>query len=312
MKGIMFTSQGVTEIIDEPMPTRADDELLLKTLFSAISNGTERSFLTGGAYGGRKWPNRIGYLTVSEVVEAGSRVNDYRPGDVVYTGTYPGHVAYHTARESDLIVRIPEDLDHAAATMVGIASVSHFNAGRVGVCAEDEVLVTGAGPIGLTAMQVARSMGARVTIASRTAHRRELGARMGADATFDPVVEAEALREAGPFSVLLECAGIDLDSLMEGKPPLLGRFARVALVAGRFRVDYDFLRASILRISFSQSTHFDQAALEAVTALAADGVLDLAGLVKDIVPVDDAVRVYDTLRDDPMSLGGTVFDWAPR
>jgi len=49
-----------------------------------------------------------------------------------------------------------------------------------------------------------------------------------------------------------------------------------------------------------------------VTALAADGALDLTGLVRDIVPIDDAVRVYDTLRDDPMSLGGTVFDWAVR
>ena len=135
---------------------------------------------------------------------------------------------------------------------------------------------------------------------------------MGADAAFDPVVEAEALRQGGPYSVLLECAGVDLDPLMEGKEALLGRFARVALVAGRFRVDYDFLRASMLRISLYQSTHFDRVALEAVTTLAADGALDLNGLVRDIVPIDDAVRVYDTLRDDPMSLGGTVFDWSAR
>jgi len=310
MKGIMFTAQGVTEIIDEPMPTCGADQMLLETRFSAISNGTERSFLTGGAYGGQKWPNRIGYLTVSEVVETGSQVAGYQPGDVVYTGTYPGHVACHTARESDLIVKVPEGLDHAAATMLGIAGVSYFNAARVGVCAQDQVLVTGAGAIGLMAVQGARSMGARVTLASRTAHRRELGAGMGADAAFDPVVEAEALRQAGPYSVLLECAGVDLDPLMEGKEALLGRFARVALVAGRFRVEYDFLRASILRLSFYQSTHFDQATLETVTALAADGALDLGGLIRDIVPVDDAVRVYDTLRDDPMALGGTVFDWA--
>ena len=92
-------------------------------------------------------------------------------------------------------------------------------------------------------------------------------------------------------------------------PRLLARFARVALVAGRIRVGYPFLRASILRLSFLQSTHFDQAALEAVTDLAADGTLDLDTLVDDVVSIDEAVRVYDTLRDDPMSLGGTVFDW---
>ncbi|MDA0334682.1 MAG: hypothetical protein O2782_05925 [bacterium] len=28
--------------------------------------------------------------------------------------------------------------------------------------------------------------------------------------------------------------------------------------------------------------------------------------------IDAAVRIYDCLRDDPMSLGGTVFDWSAR
>ena len=58
MKGVMFTAQGVTEIIDEPEPECGEDEVLLQTLYSGVSNGTERSFLTGGAYGGQKWPKR--------------------------------------------------------------------------------------------------------------------------------------------------------------------------------------------------------------------------------------------------------------
>ena len=48
MKGIMFTAKGVAEIIDEPEPTCGDDEVLLKTLYSGLSNGTERSLLVGG------------------------------------------------------------------------------------------------------------------------------------------------------------------------------------------------------------------------------------------------------------------------
>jgi 2-desacetyl-2-hydroxyethyl bacteriochlorophyllide A dehydrogenase len=310
MKGVMFTAKGVTELIDEPKPARGEEEVLLKTLFSGLSNGTERSFLTGGAYGGQKWPNRIGYLNVSEVVEKGDGVTAYDLGDVVYTGTSPGHVEYHTAKESDLIIKLPSGLDHPAATMLGIAGVSHFNAARVGVGEGDEVLVTGSGGIGLMAMQAARSMGARVTLASRTAHRRELGIEMGADAVFDPEGEVDALRENGPYSVLLECADAPLDPLMEPGKGLLARFARIALVAGRFRVDYHFLWASILRVSFFQSTHFDQTTLEQVTELAAEGKLNLPALIKDVVPIGDAVGMYDRLRDDPMSLGGTVFDWS--
>lgn len=306
----MFTAPGAAEIIDEPMPCCGNDGLLLKTLFSGLSNGTERSFLTGGPYGGQKWPNRIGYLTVSEVVEAGSATTEYEPGAVVYTGTFPGHVAYHTAKETDLMVRVPPGLRRPAATMLGLAGVSHFNARRVEVGDDDAVLVTGAGGIGLMAVQSAKAMGARVTLASRTRRRRELGVQMGADAAFDPEGEAEALCDAGPHQVLLECAGVPLDSLMEPKRALLSRFSRVALVAGRTRVEYNFLWASMLRISFCQSTHFDQSTLDEVTRLAADGRLSLDPLVSDVVPAEDAVRVYDRLRDDPMSVGGTVFDWS--
>jgi threonine dehydrogenase-like Zn-dependent dehydrogenase len=106
-----------------------------------------------------------------------------------------------------------------------------------------------------------------------------------------------------------EPVGVELDPLMQSPDPMLGRFARVALVACRMRVDYHFLWASIQRLSFHQSTHFDQPTLERVTELAATGPIDLGALVKEEVPIDDAVGIYDTLRDDPLSLGGTVFDW---
>ena len=34
------------------------------------------------------------------------------------------------------------------------------------------------------------------------------------------------------------------------------------------------------------------------------------GLLHGIFIIDDVVGIYDTLRDDPISLGGIVFDWS--
>jgi 2-desacetyl-2-hydroxyethyl bacteriochlorophyllide A dehydrogenase len=309
MKGIMFTAQGVAEFTDEPEPECGDQDVLLKTLYSGLSNGTERSFLVGGPYGGNKWPNRIAYLTVSEVLEAGNSVSKFQPGDLVYTGTYPGHVPLHTAKERDLIVKLPAGLDPKSATMLGLAGVSYFNTNRIGVGENDNVLVTGSGPIGLMALQSAKSMGARVTLSSKTAHRREVGIQMGADAAFDPESDWDALKGRGPYSAWLECAGADIDTYIKPPDRLLDRFSRVALIAGRIRVEYHFLWASSQRITFYQSTHFDQPTLERVAQFAADGTLNLGALIRDVVSIQDAIGVYDTLRDDPMSLGGTVFDW---
>jgi len=256
MKGIMFTAQGVAELIDEPAPRCARDGMLLKTLYSGLSNGTERSFLVGGPYGGNKWPNRIGYLSVSEVVDAGADVRGFVPGDVVYSGTFPGHVEYHTAKEGDLLVKVPAAVDPRAATMLGLAGVSFFNAARAGVGPGDRVLVTGGGCIGLTAVQAAKEAGANAALVSRTETRRERALDMGVDAVFAGI--DQALEGSEPYSVLLECAGAELDPLMRPGQECLARFARVALVAGRVRVDYNFLWASRLRLSFLQSTHFDQ------------------------------------------------------
>lgn len=309
MKGVTFTAQGVAEITDEAPPERARDQMLLRTLYSAVSNGTERSFLVGGPYGGRRWPNRIGYLTVSEVVEAGPPIERFAPGDVVYTGTFPGHVAYHVARESDLIVGVPDGVSPASAAMLGLAGVAFFNARRAGIGPDDEVLVTGAGGIGLMAVQSARALGARVTLTSRSSARRGRGLQVGAHAVFDPDGEEERLRGHGPYTALLECAGAELDPLMDPRKALLARFARVALIAGRDRVEYPFLWASTLRLTVVQSTHFDQDALERVTRLAEAGQLDLDAAVTDVRPIDTAVELYERLRDDPLSVGGTVFRW---
>jgi len=77
--------------------------------------------------------------------------------------------------------------------------------GRVGPCRQ--VLVNGAGPIGLVAAQCALAFGATdVTVADVNAHRLKLAADLGATATID--VSTTSLAEAGlEPDVLVECSG---------------------------------------------------------------------------------------------------------
>ncbi len=58
MRGIMFVEKGKAEFIEEPMPTCAPDTVLLKTVYSGVTNGTERNVLLGGNYGG-SWPKSL-------------------------------------------------------------------------------------------------------------------------------------------------------------------------------------------------------------------------------------------------------------
>ena len=53
-------------------------------------------------------------------------------------------IAYHLARESDLIIKLPEEMDLPSATLMGVASVSMHDARLADVRVNDRVLVMGA------------------------------------------------------------------------------------------------------------------------------------------------------------------------
>lgn len=316
MHGVMFVSKGVAALIEEPAPECQSDTVLLETLYSGVSNGTERSFLVGGNYGaGSPWPKRIAYQHVSRVIETGAEITRFEVGDIVYTATYPGHVELHLARESDLIVKLPEDVDRIAATMLGVASVSYHDARRAAVRRSDEVLVIGDGLIGQCAAQAARSMGAlHLTVAGHHDDRLAIAEALGADVVLNTNTAdgAEGLTRGAPYSVVFECSGGDvLDRIIgvPGEPGLIGRRsrARLVMVAGRFDVSYNFNMAGRAEIDILHTQHFDAVDLEAVLRRVVDGEIRLRPLIRDVVPLEEAPRIYDTLRDEPSALLGTVF-----
>jgi 2-desacetyl-2-hydroxyethyl bacteriochlorophyllide A dehydrogenase len=314
MKGVMFTAKGKAELIDEPMPVCKDDTVLLRTIYSGLSNGTERSFLMGGPYSA-PWPCRLAYQHVSEVMETGRGITKLAVGDVVFTGTFPGHVEHYCARESDLLVKLPRGFDLLPAALMSVVAVSFHDAQRAQVRPQDNVLVFGAGLIGQFAAQLARVMGARVTVADRHDDRLALARELGADATTNTATPEgmEALSAGKPYSVIFECSGGNVIDLIIGKrggpPGLVARraHARLVLVAGRFRVEYDFTHAGGAELDILHTQHFDQPDLEQVVHLVGRGDIRIRPLIRDIVPLSEAPRIFDTLRDDPSKLLGTVF-----
>ncbi|NLF29292.1 MAG: zinc-binding dehydrogenase [Planctomycetes bacterium] len=316
MRGIMFTAKGRAEIIEEPTPVCTDDTMLLRTLYSGLSNGTERSFLMGGSYGGERWPQRIAYQHVSQVVECGSRITRLAVGDIVYTGRCHGHVEYHLARESDLIVRLPEGLDLKVAALMGVASVSFHDARRGRIAPEDNVVVFGAGLIGQFAAQAARVRGAKVTVVDRLDDRLALAAELGADVVVNTSSEEgrQRLAAGGPYSAVFECSGADVLDAIIGRPgqtSLVGHrsHARLILVAGRFDVTYNFNAAGAAELDIIHTQHFDQMDLDQVLRLVCRGDIRIEPLIRQVVPLAGAPGVYDTLRDEPSALLGTVFDF---
>jgi L-iditol 2-dehydrogenase len=129
--------------------------------------------------------------------------------DVRFFATPPvdGAFARYVAINEHFAHPVPDSLTDEQAALVEPLSVGMWAARRGGVRAGDTVLVTGAGPIGLLAVQAARAAGAaRVVVTDLAADRREVAARLGATDTLDPAAAADGLSGLDA-DVLLECSG---------------------------------------------------------------------------------------------------------
>lgn len=126
-----------------------------------------------------------------------------------FFGTPPVDGAFreYVALRADFAHPVPDDVSDDAAGLLEPLSVGIWACRKGRVSAGSRVLVTGAGPIGLLAAQVARAFGAvEVVVTDVNPNRLDAAAAMGATATID-VSGADLADSDYTPDVLLECSG---------------------------------------------------------------------------------------------------------
>jgi threonine 3-dehydrogenase len=225
---------------DIPKPTAGINDVLIRVRFTGIC-GTDVHI-----YNWDEWaqktipvPMAIGHEFVGEIVEVGSNVNDFYPGDIVSGEGHvvcgrcrnclagrrhlcahthgvgvnrPGAFAEFIALPMTNIWRHDPKIDQEVAAIFDPFGNAVHTALSFPVLGED-VLITGAGPIGIMSIPVVRHAGARhVVITDMNPFRLELATRMGATMAVDPTKTsiAEAQKKLGMqegFDVGLEMSG---------------------------------------------------------------------------------------------------------
>ena len=145
--------------------------------------------------------------------------------DVVFFATPPvdGSISRYVVIDAAFAHPAPAGMSAEQAAMAEPVSVGIWAARKTQLSAGDRVLVTGAGPIGLLAGQVARALGADTTVITdvnefRLNRAEELGLR--AARAGEPLTEQ--------FDVLLECSGAP--AALSGGMQALAPAGRIALV----------------------------------------------------------------------------------
>jgi threonine 3-dehydrogenase len=241
MLALVKTTAGPgLDLIEVPRPDIGINDVLIRVHKTGIC-GTDLHIEAWDPWAARTInpPLIVGHEFVGEIVEVGSNVFDFHPGEIV---SGEGHVVCGRCRHClagrrhlcahTIGLGVGRDGAFAEYVALPMTNIWHHwpgvdedvaaifdpfgNAVHTALAFPllgEDVLVSGAGPIGLMATAVVKHAGARFVVVSEpNAFRRELAARMGATVVVDPRerdlhdVQGELGMVEG-FDVALEISG---------------------------------------------------------------------------------------------------------
>jgi len=316
-----------------PVPAPAPDEVLLKIRSVGIC-GSDAHYYEHGRIGSRvvREPLVLGHEACGGVAAVGSSVTRHRPGDRVCvepgvpcgrcrecrTGHYnvcpdlrfygsppvDGALTNYLAVHEDFVHPLPDAISDEAGALIEPLAVALWACLAAAVGAHKRVLVTGAGPVGLLVAQTARTLGAAdVVITDVRPGRREAAVRLGFAQARDPRTEPLAGSEPR-FDALIECSGHA--GALEGALEALRPGAVIALVGmgeNRVTLPLDLLQRRELWVTgrFRYANVFP-----AAITLAANGSVDLDGLITHRFPLEAAVEAVVRTKTDASVLKAVV------
>jgi L-iditol 2-dehydrogenase len=321
---------GDIRIEERPMPEPGPREVLVEVTSVGVC-GSDVHYYEHGRIGSHvvRAPLVLGHESAGRVVALGEGASKHAEGDrvtlepgvpcgrcrecragrynlcpdVVFFGTPPvdGAFARYVTIHEDFAFALPESLSDDVGALMEPLSVGIWACRKAGVSAGDRVLVTGAGPIGLLAMQVALAFGAtQVEISDVNERRLELARRTGATRALrageDEPAEADALIECSGHPAALQ-AGIAAlrpagTAVLVGMGPGESGEVPLALIQGR-----ELWVTGTFRYANTYPT---------AIALAATGRVDLDAIITGHFGLEDTETALRAGRDDPDSVKPVV------
>lgn len=226
---------GATHVVEVPAPMVGPKQVLVRTGASVVSAGTERMLVEFGQANllqkARQQPERVrdvidkaltdgiaetidavrsklsepiplGYTAAGTVLEVGSGVTRFQPGDRVATN---GPHAEVVCVPEILCAEIPDGVSDEVAAFTPIGAIALQGLRLAAPTLGERFVVTGLGLVGLLTAQLLRANGCRVLGIDLSPERAELAATLGID-TLDLTSGEDPLARARSFS---EGRGVD-------------------------------------------------------------------------------------------------------
>lgn len=164
MKALIFEEAGKVRMETLPIPEVNDDGIVIKVAYAGICGSDIHAFNSGGRYGGLVEGKQFGHEFVGTIVEVGKNVKDLKIGDRVWidptysvedprfccqAGGFAEYAVALKAIKDETVFVLPDGLSFKAASLIEPFGVGVHTKNRSYVQAGENVLMWGAGPIGL-------------------------------------------------------------------------------------------------------------------------------------------------------------------
>lgn len=312
---------------DVPVPQIGDNDVLIKTLKSAIC-GTDVHIYKWDAWAQKTIPVPmvVGHEFMGKISKVGKNVKNVKVGDRVcgeghiVCGTCPnclkgkkhlcmntvgmgvhrhGSFAEYFSLPAENVFVLPDSVpDDIAAIFDPLGNGVH-TALSFPLTGED-VLITGAGPIGIMSAAIARHAGARkVVITDRNEYRLQIAKKMGATHAIN--IDKTSVKEAAPtigiqhgFTVGLEMAGngAALTTLLENVQHG-GKIALLGILPPGTVIDWDLVIFKMLTLKGIYGREIFDTWFQMVNLL--DSGLDLSPVITHSFPIDQFEKGFEAM-----------------
>jgi 2-desacetyl-2-hydroxyethyl bacteriochlorophyllide A dehydrogenase len=311
MKAAVFNKPGEPLQIQEvDKPVIKPNEMLVKVSRCGIC-GTDIHASRQGAF--MAPPNTIfGHEFSGTIVEIGNKLTDgeFSLGDRVTSlpfigdktiglGAITGAYSEYVKVGYDLVVKLPDELDDQNGALVEPLAVGLHSVKMAGSVSEKNILIIGAGPIGLTCAIWCKFFGARhIVISERSPARVEMARQFGFEHFVDPDQDiGTAFRELtkGEPEVQFECVGaVGLMQECIARAPKRGLIMAIGVCDNPDTIVP--LMAFIKELRIQWAVGYDKEDFEFAIEMMVASRINAEPMVTDVVKLEQVPDIFEALR----------------